>query len=175
MADDAKAFALPLGERIRCYLVGPTRQSINDTVYAIHVVITHDDATRRPAAHALRAMQASKMVVAFEALNGNQSVTAVRTDNGVEFQGEFAAKLRSQKIRHEHSLPPRPHTNSQAERFAEGMACLFVALCLLGVLSHGFLFRLRARLGTWDMPFPYELRFNRSFDLSKLRPFGSAC
>ena len=93
MADDAKAFALPLGERIRCYLVGPTRPSINDKVYAIHVVITHDDATRRPAAHALRAMQASKMVVA---LNGNQSVTAVRMDNGGEFQGEFAAKLRSQ-------------------------------------------------------------------------------
>ena len=45
------------GERIHCDLVGPTRPSINDEVYAM---TTHDDATGYPAARALRTKQASE-------------------------------------------------------------------------------------------------------------------
>ena len=119
--EDDKQTARVHGERIHCDL-------INDEVYAM---ITHDDATGYLAARALRTKQASEAAAAFDDMYGNQSVSSVRTDNGGEFQGEFAAKLKERKIRHERSLPRRPQTNSRAERFhrtvAEGMACLFVA------------------------------------------------
>ena len=146
-------------------------------------MITHDDATGYPAARALRTKQASEAAAAFDDMYGNQSVSSVRTDNGGEFQGEFAAKLKERKIRHERSLPRRPQTNSRAERFhrtvAEGMACLFVAsgvpyafwtFCLMA-----FLFVYARSPGAGGVESPYQLRFNRSYDLSKLRPFGSAC
>ena len=169
--EDDKQTARVHGERIHCDLVGPTRPSINDDVYAM---ITHDDATGYPAARAMRTN---------DDMYGNQSVSSVRTDNGGEFQGEFAAKLKERKIRHERSLPRRPQTNSRAERFhrgvAEGMACLFVAsgvpfafwtFCLMA-----FLFVYARSPGAGGVESPYQLRFNRSYDLSKLRPFGSAC
>ncbi|CAE7569646.1 RE1 [Symbiodinium sp. CCMP2592] len=178
--EDDKQTARVHGERIHCDLVGPTRPSINDEVYAM---ITHDDATGYPAARALRTKQASEAAAAFDDMYGNQSVSSVRTDNGGEFQGEFAAKLKERKIRHERSLPRRPQTNSRAERFhrtvAEGMACLFVAsgvpyafwtFCLMA-----FLFVYARSPGAGGADSPYQMRFNRSYDLSKLRPFGSAC
>ncbi|CAE7450270.1 unnamed protein product [Symbiodinium sp. CCMP2592] len=86
--EDDKQTARVHGERIHCDLVGP---SINDEVYAM---ITHDDATGYPAARALRTKQASEAAAAFDDMYGNQSVSSVRTDNGGEFQGEFAAKLK---------------------------------------------------------------------------------
>ena len=178
--EDDKQTARVHGERIHCDLVGPTRPSINDEVYAM---ITHDDATGYLAARALRTKQASEAAAAFDDMYGNQSVSSVRTDNGGEFQSEFAAKLKERKIRHERSLPRRPQTNSRAERFhrtvAEGMACLFVAsgvpyafwtFCLMA-----FLFVYARSPGAGGVESPYQLRFNRSYDLSKLRPFGSAC
>ena len=146
-------------------------------------MITHDDATGYSAARALRTEQASEAAAVFDDVYGNQSVSSVRTDNGGEFQGEFAAKLKERKIRHERSLPRRPQTNSHAERFhrtvAEGMACLFVAsgvpyafwtFCLMA-----FLFVYARSPGAGGVESPYQLRFNRSYDLSTLRPFGSAC
>ena len=59
---------------------------------------THDDATQYPAARALRTKQASEAAAAFDDMYGNQSVSAIRTDNGGEFQGEFAAKLKERKV-----------------------------------------------------------------------------
>ena len=120
MFEDAEQIAQVHGERIHCDLVGPTRPSINDEVYAM---ITHDGAKGCP------------------------------------------------------------QTNSKAERFhrtvAEGMACLFVAS---GVPCVFWTFCLMAFLGvyarspgTGGAPSPYELRFNRSFELANLRPFGTAC
>ncbi|CAE7036581.1 RE1 [Symbiodinium sp. CCMP2592] len=131
----------------------------------------------------LSALHASEAAAAFDDMYGNQSVSSVRTDNGGEFQGEFAAKLKERKIRHERSLPRQPQTNSRAERFhrtvAEGMACLFVAsgvpyafwtFCLMA-----FHFVYARSPGAGGADSPYQIRFNRSYDLSKLRPFGSAC
>ena len=79
MFEDAKQVAQVHGERIHCDLVGPTRPSINDEVYAM---IIHDDAKGYPAARALRIKQASETAAAFDDMHGNQAVKAVRTDNG---------------------------------------------------------------------------------------------
>ena len=54
-------------------------------------MITHPDT---PAARVLRTKQASETAAAFDDMYRNQSVSSVRTDNGGEFQGEFAAKLK---------------------------------------------------------------------------------
>ena len=178
--EESKDVATSFGDRIHCDLVGPTRASINDEVYAM---VTRDEATNYPSVRALRNKSSEETVAAWKDMYGGFQIRSVRTDNGGEFDGHFHEDMVASKIRHERSLPNRPQTNARAERFhrtlAEGMRSLmlmsgvpyvFWAFCLTAFV---FLYARTAPASGQSSPF--ELRFGRPYNVESLHPFGSAC
>ncbi|CAK0821170.1 unnamed protein product, partial [Prorocentrum cordatum] len=177
---EKKQVAAKDGERFHCDLVGPTAPSLHDEVCAM---VTRDDATDYPAARGLRTRTSEETAEKFDDMYSSTTVRAVRTDNGGEFDGEFREMLRARRARNERSLPRRPQTNSRAERFhrtlAEGTRCLMLAsgvpyafwvFCLTA-----FVFLCARAPSPAGGPSPCERRSDKLCDLSKVRPFGSAC
>ena len=125
--EGSKDVATSFGDRIHCDLVGPTRASINDEVYAM---VTRDEATNYPSVRALRNRSSEETVAAWKDMYGELQIRSVRTDHGGEFDGHFHEHMLVSRIRHERSLPNRPQTNACAERFhrtlAEGMRSLML-------------------------------------------------
>ena len=177
---ESKQVAQKYGGRIHGDLVGPTKPSINDEVYAF---VTRDDATGYPATRALKTKQAEETAKAFDDMYGNAKLESVRTDNGGEFDGKFHEQLMQKGVHHERSLPRRPQTNSRAERFhrtlGKGMGCLMLAsgvpYVFWAFVLAAFVFLYARSPAVSGGPSPYELRFGRSYDIDALKPFGSAC
>ena len=176
--DGKKEMAETFGQRIHCDLIGPTAPSLHDEVYAL---ITRDEATGCPAARPLKNKTAEAVAEAFWDIyaTSDPPVRAVRTDNGLEFSGEFERLLKEKVIRHERSLPFRPQTNSRAERFhrtmAESIRCMmlasgvpyaFWAFCLMAFMY------LYARAGN---PSPLELKHGKQYVINDMPLFGTAC
>ena len=61
--EDSKDVATSFGDRIHCDLVGPTRASINDEVYAM---VTRDEATNYPSVRALRNKSSEETAAAWK-------------------------------------------------------------------------------------------------------------
>ena len=77
--EDPKDVATSFGDRIHCDLVGPTRENINDEVYAM---VMPDEATNYPSVRAFRNTSSEKNIAAWKDMYGGLQIRSVRTDNG---------------------------------------------------------------------------------------------
>ena len=175
-----KDVAISFGDRIHCDLVGPTRASINDEVYAM---VTRDEATNYPPVRALRNKSSEETVAAWKDMYSGLQIRSVRTDNGGEFDRHFHEHMVASRIRHERLLPNRPQTTARAERFHRPLAEGMRSLMLMGRVPYvfwAFCFAVFAFLyartaPAIGQPSPFELRFGKPYNnVEPLHPFGSA-
>ena len=103
-------------QRIHADLIGPTKESVNGSTYLFN---TLDEATGLAKAAGLTSKLPPEVLKALQDLYRGHlhSGAGLRTDNGGEFMMEFEDFLRYRNVRHEHSLPNRPQTNSIIERW----------------------------------------------------------